>query len=174
MGIHSVIVKTGTAKGADMERDENTFAALKEMAEDIHLGSRNDNDELISIEYYVNLQVLTQQELVELERLWHHKCITCQKEKLASQWMVIQVFMLIGVAIYIAWISGGIAGAVFSIMGVVAMIAMIEDKRVRIARRNLADARQIYQHLCQYMQSRSTTVESPVEHYSYNKTTKRI
>lgn len=136
-----------------IERDEDTFAALKEMAEDIHFLSRNYNDELIGIEYYNQLSILSHDELVELERLWHYKCTTCHKEKLASQWMVVQVFILICVAIYIAWISGGIAGTISSIVGVVAMIAMIEDKRVRIARRNLADARKVHQHLRDFMQS---------------------
>lgn len=136
-----------------IERDEDTFAALKEMAEDIHLVSRNHNDELIGIEYYNKLQVLSRTELDELEQLWHRKCQTCHKEKLASQWMVFQVFILIGIAIYIAWLSGGIAGIISSIIGVVAMIAMIEDKRVQIAKRNLADARQVHQHLCNYIES---------------------
>jgi hypothetical protein len=136
-----------------IERDEDTFDALKDMAEDIYLVSRNHNDELIGIEYYNNLSVLSDDELSQLEQLWHLKSITCHKEKLASQWMVVQVFILISVAIYIAWISGGIAGAIFSIMGVVAMIAMIEDKRVSIAKRNLADARQVHQHLCEFMRS---------------------
>ncbi|WP_438969678.1 hypothetical protein [Methylophaga sp.] len=136
-----------------IERDENTFAALKEMAEDIHLVSRNENDELIGIEYFNKLAVLSREELMELEQLWSHKCATCRKEKLASQWMVIQVFMLISVAIYIAWISGGIAGTISSIVGVVAMIAMIEDKRVRIAKRNLEDAHKVHQHLCDFITS---------------------
>lgn len=136
-----------------IERDEDTFVALKEMAEDIHLVSRNHNDELIGIEYYNKLSVLTQAELLELEQLWQYKCHTCRKEKLASQWMVVQVFMLISLAIYIAWISGGTAGTISSIVGVVAMIAMIEDKRVRIAKRNLTDARAVHGHLSQFMQS---------------------
>lgn len=138
-----------------IERDEDTFAQLKEMAEDIHLVSRNHNDELIGIEYYNNLSVLTQNELQELEQLWQDKCHTCHKEKLASQWMVIQVFILISLAIYIAWISGGIAGTVSSIVGVVAMIAMIEDKRVATAKRNLVDARAVHAHLRLFMQSHS-------------------
>jgi len=136
-----------------IERDEDTFAALKEMAEDIHLISRNHNDEIIGIEYYNTLSVLSHDELMELEQLWHYKCNTCHKEKLASQWMVIQVFMLISVAIYIAWVTGGIAGTISSIVGVIAVIAMIEDKRVRIAKRNLADARKVHQHLSDFMQS---------------------
>lgn len=136
-----------------LERDENTFAALKEMAEDIHLVSRNDNDELIGIEYFNNLNVLSQDELVELEELWHRKKITCHKEKLASQWMVVQVFILIGFAIYIAWLSGGLVGVIASMLGVFAMIAMMEDKRVSIAHRNLADARQVHQHLTQFMKA---------------------
>jgi hypothetical protein len=137
-----------------IERDEDTFIMLREMAEDIHLVSRNYNDELIGIDYYNNLSVLTKPELIELESLWKHKCNTCYKEKLASQWMVMQVFILISIAITIAWFSGGIAGAISSLVGVVAMIAMIEDKRVMLAKRNLADARRVYQHLVDHTQSR--------------------
>jgi len=133
-----------------MEKDEDTFAALKEMAEDIHLRSRNHNDELIGIEYYSNLAVLTGPQRRQLEQLWGDKCLTCHKEKLASQWMVVQVFILISVAMYIAWLSGGVAGAIASIIGVVAMIAMIEDKRVQTAKRNWQDAKDVYHHLCQY------------------------
>lgn len=136
-----------------IERDEDTFAALREMAEDIHLVSRNHNDELIGIEFYNNLQVLTAEELDELLTLWHRKKVTCRKEKLASQWLVMQVLLLIAFAIYVAWLSGGIAGTISSLIGVIAMIKMIEDKRVRIARRNLADASRVYQHLSDFQQS---------------------
>ena len=136
-----------------IERDEDTFAALREMAEDIHLVSRNHNDELIGIEYYNNLQVLSTEELDELVTLWQRKKITCRKEKLASQWLVLQVLMLIAFAIYIGWLSGGITGTISSLIGVIAMIKMIEDKRVRIARRNLADASRVYQHLADFQKS---------------------
>lgn len=138
-----------------IERDEDTFAALRAMAEDIHLVSRNYNDELIGIEYYTKLQLLNEAELDELLHLWHLKCRTCHKEKLASQWMVIQVMLLIVGANYLAWLSGGIPGTLFSIMGVIAAIAMIEDKRVRRAKQNLADARRVYQHLLAHQQSRA-------------------
>lgn len=136
-----------------IERDEDTFAALREMAEDIHLVSRNHNDELIGIEYYNNLQVLNKEELDELVTLWQRKKSTCRKEKLASQWLVMQVLLLIAFAIYVGWLSGGITGTVSSLIGVIAMIKMIEDKRVRIARRNLADASRVYQHLADFQQS---------------------
>lgn len=135
-----------------IERDEDTFAALREMAEDIHLVSRNHNDELIGIEYFNNLHVLSREQLNELEQLWQRKSITCHKEKLASQWLVIQVLLLMAFAIYIAWLAGGIAGTISSIIGVIAMMVMIEDKRVRIAKRNLADARQVHQHLCRFIE----------------------
>jgi hypothetical protein len=130
-----------------IERDENTYSALKEMAEDIHLVSRNDNDELIGVDYYNKLSILSDQELDELLRLWQRKVTTCHKEKLASQWMVVQILMFISFAIYLAWQFGGLTGVLSSITGVIAMIAMIEDKRVIIAKRNLADARRVYQQL---------------------------
>lgn len=139
-----------------LERDEETFAALKEMAEDIHLVSRNDNDELIGIEYYNKLHLLSHEELLELEQLWQRKKITCHKEKLASQWLLVQVFALIGFAIYIAWLSGGMTGVIASVFGVSAMIVMMEDKRVSLARRNLTDARQVHARLQQAMESQST------------------
>ena len=42
-----------------IERNEDVFSALKDMAGDIHLVSRNYNDELIGIHFYANLNVLT-------------------------------------------------------------------------------------------------------------------
>jgi hypothetical protein len=129
------------------------------MAEDAQLSSRNYNDELIGLEYYNNLAVLSDEELNLLVSLWHEKYVTRQKEKLASQWMVIQIFILILLAIYVAWVSGGIAGTLISIVGVIAMIAMIEDKRVAVAKRNLSDARQVYQTLGELKQSRQRSYE---------------
>jgi hypothetical protein len=138
-----------------IERDEDTFAALRAMAEDIHLVSRNYNDELIGIEYYNKLELLSNDELTELLQLWQLKSRTCHKEKLASQWMVVQVMLLIAVANYLAWLSGGIPGTLFSILGVIAAIAMIEDSRVRRSKQNLADARRVYQHLLDHQQARA-------------------
>lgn len=138
-----------------IERDEDTFVELKAMAEDIHLMSRNYNDELIGIDYYNKLALLSDEELEEVLHLWHLKCRTCHKEKLASQWMVVQVMLMIAGANYLAWLSGGIPGTIFSIMGVIAAIAMIEDKRVRRGKQNLADARRVYQHLLEHQHSRA-------------------
>lgn len=135
-----------------IERDEDTFTALKAVAEDIDLSSRNHNDEIIGIDYYTNLQVLTPQELTILLDLWQQKRLTCLKERLATQWMVIQVCLLIALAMFIAWRSGGFAGILASIIGVVAMIAMIEDKRVAIAKRNLNDAIKVCEHLQRFNQ----------------------
>ncbi len=142
-----------------IERDEDTFNALKEMADDTQLVSRNYNDELIGLDYYNNLAVLTDEELNLLVSLWHEKYMTCQKEKLASQWMVVQIFILILIAIYVAWVSGGIAGTLISIVGVIAMIAMIEDKRVAVSKRNLSDARTVYQTLGKLKQNRQRVYE---------------
>ena len=133
-----------------MEKDEDTYTALKMMAETIDLSSRNDNDEIIGLEYYVNFNVLTDDELAELIQLWEQRLTTCRKEKLASQFTVIQVFGLIGLAMLIAWLSGGIAGAIASMIGVVGMIAMIEDKRVKKAKRNLKDAEKVCNKLHPY------------------------
>jgi hypothetical protein len=134
------------------ERDENTFAALKEMAGDIYLCSRNDNDEIIGIEYFSNFDVLTYQELAELEAMWRQKMSTCLKEKLASQWMIVQVFLFIALANYIAYLSGGIAGAIASVIGLIAIIAIIEDKRVMIATRNLKDAKRVHMKITKTLQ----------------------
>ena len=133
-----------------IERDEDTFSALLAVAEDIDLSSRNYNDEIIGIDYYANLQVLTAEQLALLQDRWQQKRQTCLKERWASQWMVVQVCMLIILAIFIAWLSGGYAGIMASIIGVVAMIAMIEDKRVAIAKRNLKDAIQVCERLKQF------------------------
>lgn len=133
-----------------MEKDEDTYSALKIMAETIDLSSRNDNDEIIGLEFYVNFNVLTEDELTELLQLWEQKLAICQKEKLASQFTVVQVFGLIGLAMFIAWLSGGIAGAIASMIGIVGMIAMIEDKRVKRAKRNLKDAEKVCNKLRAY------------------------
>lgn len=132
-----------------IERDEDTFSALKAVAEDINLSSRNHNDEIIGIDYYANLQVLTPAQRETLLALWQLKRQTCLKECLASQWMVVQVCLLIMLAMFIAWLSGGFAGILASIFGVVAMIVMIEDKRVAIAKRNLKDAIKVCERLHQ-------------------------
>lgn len=132
-----------------MEKDEDTFDALKAVAESITLTSRNDNDEVIGVEYYNHLELLTPAELAELITLWQKRKLLCHKERWASQLMVIQVFILISLAMFIAWLSGGIAGALVSIVGIVGIIAMIEDKRVTIAKRNFRDAEQIYFRLQQ-------------------------
>ena len=130
------------------ELDEDTFDALKAMAEDIHFVSRNYNDELIGVDYYANLSVLTEAELNELIILWHIKCQTCQKEKLASQWMLVQIFIIISVVQYLASISGGvIVSTIAGLIGFIAMIAMLEDKRIGNAKRNLKDAITVHKHL---------------------------
>lgn len=134
-----------------MEKDEDTYSALKAMAETIDLSSRNDNDEIIGLEYYPNFHVLSEAELSELIVLWEHKLATCQKEKLASQFTVVQVFALIALAMLIAWLSGGMAGTIASMIGIVGMIAMIEDTRVKRAKRNLKDAEKVCRKLRAYM-----------------------
>ena len=134
----------------DRERDEDTFKALKEMAEDIHLGSRNYNDELIGIDYYANLSVLTDQQLAELRTLWHDKCVTCQKEKLASQWMLIQMLLFVILTAYVSWLTGDVTGIISGFISVMAMMFIIEDKRVFKAKKNLQDARRVYQHLVEF------------------------
>lgn len=130
-----------------IERDEDTFSALQAMAENIDLSSRNHNDEIIGIDYYANLAVLTPAQLKTLQHCWQLKRQTCLKERLASQWMVVQVLLLISLAMFIAWLSGGFAGIVASIIGVV---AMIEDKRVAVAKRNLSDAIKVCERLHQF------------------------
>jgi len=138
------------------ERNEDVFTALKDMAEDIHLVSRNYNDELIGIDYYANLAVLTDAELTELIHLWHIKSVTCHKEKLASQWMVIHIFLIISTVEYIASISGGvIVVTIAGLLGIIAMIAMLEDKRVAKAKRNLKDAITVHQHLQTHLSGRT-------------------
>ncbi|AFJ03191.1 hypothetical protein Q7C_2052 [Methylophaga frappieri] len=140
-----------------IEKDADTYVMLKAVAEAIDLASRNYNDEIIGIHYYARLSVLSDDELSELIALWHQKRVTCLKEKLASQWMVIQILMLIILAISIAWLSGGMAGMVASFVGIIAAIAMIEDKRVSIAKRNLQDAIKV----CEHLQNEFSVRQSP-------------
>lgn len=143
------------------ELNEDVFAALKDMAEDIHLVSRNYNDELIGIDYYTNLAVLTVAELTELIDLWHVKTQTCHKEKLASQWMVIQIFIIISFSGYMASISGGvIVVTIAGLLGIIAMIAMLEDKRASNAKRNLNDAIFVHQHLQNHLSDRQALEEN--------------
>ena len=134
----------------DRERDEDTFTALKEMAEDIYLQSRNYNDELIGIDYYANLRVLTRGEMDQLRSLWHSKCVICRKEKLASQWMLMQMLIFVVFTAYVAWLLGGVAGIISGFISVMAMMFIIEDKRVVKAKKNLQDARRVYQHLLDF------------------------
>ena len=131
-----------------IERDEDTFSELKLMGEDIHLISRNYNDEIIGIDYYSNLSVLSHTELEELQALWLRKSETCYKEKLASQWMVVQIILLIIGTTYIAAFTGGkLPGIIAGVIGLLAMIAMVEDERVSIAKRNCVDAKKVYERL---------------------------
>ena len=133
-----------------IERDEDTFKMLMTVAEDINLSSSNYNGEIIGIDYYANLAVLTPEQLTILLQRWQHKRQVCLRECWASQWMVVQLCLLITLAIFIAWLSGGYAGIFASIIGVVAMIAMIEDKRVSIAKRNWQDASKVCERLQQF------------------------
>mgnify|MGYP000698796901 CR=1 FL=1 len=101
-----------------IERDEDTFGVLKAVAEDINLSSRNYNDEIIGIDYYANLQVLTPSQVDTLLDLWHQKQQTCLKERWASVWMVVQVCMLIVLAMFllapaITKFNGGFGISVF-------------------------------------------------------------
>jgi hypothetical protein len=139
------------------ELDEDTYQALMDMGGEIHLMSRNYNDEVIGIEYYANFSVLTQDELIKLEELWRYKVSLCQKEKMASQWMVIQGILGISLANYIAYITGGWVGALFSITSVVAMIAMIEDQHVRLAKQNLKDAKTVYNKIALFLEKVKST-----------------
>ncbi len=135
-----------------IERDEDVFEAIKAVGEDIHLGSRNYNDELIAIEYYKNLTVLSYDQLTTLEQIWHDKVNTCLKEKLASRWMLIQVILIILAVTYIAWFSAGEYAAIIAgILGLIAIVRMLEDDRVRIATKHERDAISVHNHLTTYI-----------------------
>jgi hypothetical protein len=131
-----------------IERDEDVFDAIKEVGEDIHLESRNYNNELIAIEYYKKLSVLSLEQLITLESIWSEKTHTCLKEKLASRWMVIQVILIIVTVTYIAWFTAGdYAAIVAGVLGMIAIVRMLEDDRVRIASKKYKDATLVYEHL---------------------------
>jgi hypothetical protein len=55
--------------------------------------------------------------------------------------MVVQIFILISITAH----SVGVM--VDTLTGLIGMIAMLEDKRVGVAKPNLQDARNVYQHL---------------------------
>lgn len=122
-----------------MESDADTSQALLEMADEVHRSSRNHNDEVIGIEYYNNLRILSEHERVVLLEAWQQKQRLCVKERLASQWMVIQVMLLTVMAMWIARLSGDVPGVLVSIAGIIGMIFMIEDKRVQTAKWSLED-----------------------------------
>lgn len=133
-----------------LERDEDTFNELKEMGLDIHYVSRNYNNEVIGIEYYKNFDVLTDEELTELKKIWQQKVSNCLKEKLASQWMIVQVIAFSLFSIYLAWVSHPYAGIVVSVVAVITMIKLLEERRIRIAKRNLSDAKLVYTKILKY------------------------
>lgn len=56
-----------------MESDADTSQALLEMADEVHLSSHDHNDEVIGIEYYNNLRVLSEHERVVLLEAWQQK-----------------------------------------------------------------------------------------------------
>lgn len=137
-----------------IEKDEDTYSELKEMALDIHLVSRNYNNEVIGIEYYRNFDVLTDSELKELEYLWHQKVNTCLKEKLASNWMIIQILIISVINIYIAWLSHPYAGIAAFVVLLIFVLKIADEKRIKKAKRNLADARLVHNKLIEHIDKR--------------------
>lgn len=138
-----------------IEKDEDTYSELKEMALDIHLVSRNYNNEVIGIEYYANIDVLTDDELTELESLWHHKVNTCLKEKFASNWMMVQILVISVINIYIAWLSHPYAGIAAFVVLLIFILKIADERRIKKAKRNLADARLVHDKLAAHMDKRS-------------------
>jgi Flp pilus assembly protein TadB len=138
-----------------IEKDEDTYSKLKEMALDIHLVSRNYNNEIIGIEYYRNFDVLTDSELKELEYLWHQKVNTCLKEKLASNWMIIQILIISVINIYIAWLSHPYAGIAAFVVLLIFVLKIADEKRIKKAKRNLSDARLVHDKLIIHMDKRA-------------------
>ncbi len=134
-----------------IEKDEDTYSELKEMALDIHLVSRNYNKEVIGIEYYSNFDVLTEKELLELESLWHKKVNTCLKEKFASNWMMVQILVISTLNIYLAWLSHPYAGVVAAVVLLIFILKIADEKRIRKAKLNLADARLVHEKLLKYV-----------------------
>lgn len=135
-----------------IEKDEDTYSELKEMALDIHLVSRNYNSEIIGIDYYSNFDVLTEKELVELEKLWHKKVNTCIKEKFASNWMMVQIIVISILNILIAWLSHPYAGVIAFVVLMIFILKIADEKRIKKAKRNLADARLVHNKLLQYVE----------------------
>jgi Flp pilus assembly protein TadB len=135
-----------------IEKDEDTYSELKEMALDIHLVSRNYNNEVIGIEYYKNFDVLTEKELKELENLWHQKVNTCVKEKFASNWMMVQILVISVINIYIAWLSHPYAGVAACVVLLIFILKIADEKRIKKAKRNLADARLVHNKLLKYLE----------------------
>jgi hypothetical protein len=134
------------------ERDEDIFDAMVVMANDIHYRSRNYNQELIGIDYYRNLHTLSKAQLQQLDLLWAKKARNCYKEKLASQWFIAQLLLLIGVSVYVAMVLNHPFVSVTSfIVSATCAVLVIDDKRVRVAKANLRDARGVHEHIQRYL-----------------------
>jgi Flp pilus assembly protein TadB len=107
---------------------------------------------VIGIEYYKNFDVLTEKELKELENLWHQKVNTCVKEKFASNWMMVQILVISVINIYIAWLSHPYAGVAACVVLLIFILKIADEKRIKKAKRNLADARLVHNKLLKYLE----------------------
>jgi hypothetical protein len=146
------LLQGALGKKVKIERDEDTYSELKEMALDIHLVSRNYNNEVIGIEYYANFDVLTEPELIELTTLWQQKLAKCTKEKFASIWLIVQVLFFACFSTYLAWLSHHYAGIIAGVVAIISIMKITEQQRIRKAKKNLADARLVYEKLERYLE----------------------
>lgn len=137
------------------EGNEALFTAIQAMASHPRLISRNDNDELIAIEYCNALHTLSRGQLYELERLWARKCRLCRREKRASRRFVFQMIVIMAIVFYIALMSAGpLAGAIAGSAGVIVLLKIIDDARIRRASGQLADAIVVHRALLDSLRAR--------------------
>jgi len=132
---------------------EIIFNELLSNAESSSLSSRNHNNELLGIDCYPELSQLNRTQLSRLEEAWQIKRRRAHKEKISSQFMIVQMIVLMLVSVVCAWFIGGIVGLITSLVGIFGLFIVIDSKRVSTAKQNLLDADAIYDAIKAALQS---------------------
>jgi hypothetical protein len=132
---------------------DTIFDELLSTAESDSLCSRNHNNELLGIDCYQQLSLLSHTQLSRLEEAWQRKRLRAQKEKISSQFMIVQMTLLMLIAVICAWFIGGIVGLITSLVGIFGLFIVIDSKRVSTAKQNLLDADAIYDAIKARLQS---------------------
>ncbi|MCX4187510.1 hypothetical protein [Methylophaga sp. OBS4] len=124
-----------------VDRAQAIFNERLTTAEAVSLVSRNHNNELIGVEFCHELDndKLTAQQLATLKQAWQTRLSRAKKEKFSAQFMIIQLCTLMLLAVVCAWLIGGVAGVVASLIGISGLMMIIDSKRVAQAKINLKE-----------------------------------